>query len=390
MRLLRYSLCYRRYLRSSQQHGFVLKFSSNDSSNDSNSKSKPGNKQDFVKVEFEPGEWDQERKDPLHRPPWKGKARQISIDELNNMPRISLEGYDRIYKDPLYIPSFLYEEQREQIYNMYLEMMEELQNNDRGATSHEYVCYVISQKMNIAKERVAAVIQLRHNEEKIRKEGGPIFEETAAFMDKKMKEVIDETFQDYKQPVPKTFIEDPALTPRERSREVVTVDDSFDVDEAERELLARDKSDAQLYLNNKFFIEDKEDGDFSCKINLNCKSLVEKREEYVQEKQYLQQQQQQEQKPIPKRKQYKFMAKIIESEEMTNRKTKNKLSCSKLRKSENILVEHNNTLRAATIGEVNRTSWKSKKNTLEFIYKDAKQAWLQKALHKKDGAWGKA
>ncbi len=46
------------------------------------------NPQEFVKIRFEPGQYDPEMTDPLYRPPWKPKTKVISEEDYVNRPTV--------------------------------------------------------------------------------------------------------------------------------------------------------------------------------------------------------------------------------------------------------------------------------------------------------------
>merc|ERR1712157_325127 len=118
----------------------------------------------------------------------------------------------------------------------YLEMMTELSKTGSGVTSHEYVCYVIGQKFNICKERAAAVIQLRHNEEQLKKEGVPMHDDCQKAMDEAMQKLMITAYKvmGHRHP-PDSYIEDPSPHPKETSTAAMPVSDLFDEDQAEEE-----------------------------------------------------------------------------------------------------------------------------------------------------------
>jgi hypothetical protein len=46
------------------------------------------NPQEFVKIRFEPGQYDPEMTDPLYRPPWKPRTKVISEEDYVNRPTV--------------------------------------------------------------------------------------------------------------------------------------------------------------------------------------------------------------------------------------------------------------------------------------------------------------
>ena len=51
--------------------------------NDNEQDNEFSHKQDFVKIQFEPGEWDPNKEDPLFKPPFKSRAKIMSAEEVN-------------------------------------------------------------------------------------------------------------------------------------------------------------------------------------------------------------------------------------------------------------------------------------------------------------------
>ena len=353
--------------------------STQENKNDNN---KPfSKKQDFVKVEFEPGEWDENETDPLFNPPWKNKARILSADEMNHRPIVHLKDRAPLLRESGFLPTWLFERQREGIYTMYLEMMEEMSKTGSGTTSHEYVCYVIAQKFNISKERVAGVIQLRHNEEQLKKEGVEMHDDCQKAMDEAMQKLMMTAYQamGYRHP-PDSYIEDPNPFPRESTRDAMSVDDLFDEEQAETDAISREKEKAQFILNNKRFIEDIHPSKRRVKLDDNTQAFMKQKYHLSQEKDF---------NTFSKnKKKAKYSCKYIDT---TLEKKRNKKNKKVKKQFNNVVIEDvdQGKLRAATMEEIYNSSYKPNRNPMEFMYMDAKKGWLDKTMHQKD-TWGKA
>lgn len=336
-------------------------------------------KQDFVKVEFEPGEWDEHMRDPLHNPPWKNKSRILSADEMNHKPIVFLKDRPPSLRESGFLPTWLFERQREGIYNMYLSLMEEQAKH--GVTSHEYVCYVIAQKFNISKERVAAVIQLRHNEEQLKKEGHEMHDDCQKCMDEAMSKLMLTAYSvmGYRHP-PDSYIEDPSPFPRESTRNAMTVDDLFDEEQAEQDAIAREKEKARFILNNKRFIEDVHPSKRTVRLDDNTRTFM-KQKDTLKSNSF--------DTFSKNKKKAKFLCKYIDT---TVEKKKNKKNKKVKSQIQNIVIEDNTSdgkLRPATMEEIYSSSFKPNRYPLEFIYRDAKKGWMDKTMNDKD-TWGKA
>lgn len=101
-------------------------------------------------------------------------------------------------------------------------------------TSHEYTCRVVANKFNVTSERVAAVVQLQHNEERY-KANDPdrrLLTEASEYMDRAIKQEILDAYQTFGLKKPDEFVEDPVGSSgagRKESKQYQTVEDLYDV-----------------------------------------------------------------------------------------------------------------------------------------------------------------
>jgi hypothetical protein len=92
-----------------------------------------------------------------------------------------------------------------------------------------------------------------------------------------------------------------------------------------------------------------------------------------------------------RRPRWQYVAQLVNTREL--KKSKSSKSRGYTNDSpENTLVEHDGTLRAATLADVSKTSWKPKRtrHVMEHTYRDAKKGWLDRIVRGDEKAWGKA
>ena len=350
------------------------------------------NKQDFVKVKLEPGEWNVGRTDPIHRPPWKNKASIMSAEDFANRPRAGFDEEFATPHDAMLVLSWLDRKTQDKIYQSYLNLMTTMEEKE-GKTSHEYVMRVIAQKYNITASRVAGIVQLLHNEDQIRKNHPEqkIHYEIQDYIDARMAEHIANCYDAFNEPHPEApFIEDPmgvsGLANIDRnSSGYKEMGDELDYDELLEKAIIRDKQEARLWIDNYKYIEDVDETTVPVKTTADCNKLLKA---------------QQEMKAPPRpealcplpgsgktRPRWKYVAQTIDT-----RHEKKKRHPKKWPKKEvlikNAIVEQDGNLRVASVAEVKNTCWKPIRNTQEFTYQGVKKAWLERTLEGKTGGWG--
>ena len=357
---------------------------------------RPRNPQEFVKIRFEPGEWDPRQTDPLYLPPWKNKARVISEEDYTNRPTAGFSEEFRSLYDARVTFTWMNQETKDEIYQDYLNLMEAMKEREK-VTSHEYVMHVIARKYNIMPDRVAAIVQLAHNEERIKQEHPEreIHYDLAKTFDEKMQRFIQEVYSEYGEVNPREFVEE-LLERGKGSRATVDVDDLYDVDELNKQAILRERDLAQRIIDTKVYIEDFTPSQVEVKINQECRDLIKAHKEMKVENDAaiysdvaslpaVSSSEKGEAAAADKgerRPRWKFVAHTINTRE---KKKKNGTV-----KEQNAIVEQDGNLRVATQEEFHKTSWKPKRNLKEFMLRDVKKGWMDKNQKGDKDAWGRA
>lgn len=376
---------------------------------DTNSTGSNNNKrQPFVTDEIEPGEWDAELKDPLHRPKYKSRARIISKEDYAHQPSVSFEDQYATFSDAMVTLSWMDHETQRRVYDLYLNWMTTAQEK-HGKTSHEYVCRLLGQRFNITPFRAAAIIQLQHLEEqyKLNEPDRLILTEEAKIMDDYMKHTIEEAYRSTGETPPETFVEQVDPEGGMESYKTMAVDDLMDVDQLTRDANVREQERARLMINEHVYIEDKDDEAQEIKLTRETKRLIKQKEQLQAKneaaadavasptaKQAMDQKEE-------RRPRWKFVAQTINTQDLN---PKAKFSHYKDGKPlrgrrhrtrfqqdwpENTLVEQDGELRPANLAEVKQTSWKPVRHVQEFTYEGLKKGWLDRTVRNKSNAWGK-
>jgi len=309
------------------------------------------------------------------------------------------------------ILSWLDEGKRQDVYQMYLELMVE-QDKEFKTTSHEYVMRVIAEKFNLTPMRVAAIVQNCHDEEQVAKEGGMVNDKLAAYVDARIKEHINNAYMAYGEVNPNEFVESPtgvADIGGDSGGEVVRVEDLYNVDDLLMKAVVREEGEAQLLIDEKVYIEDVDSGKVASKANAECLTLVQKaQDEFKVLRESLNRNEGDKiEFSLPdggtvegedgnsvkaqRRPRWKYAAQTINVREQ-KKIGKNSRRGGKLQKKHqkaNTLVEENGELRIATLEEVGQTAWKSVRNEHEFTYKGVKAAWLNRQLKGEKLGWGR-
>lgn len=377
---------------------------------------KPPNPQEFVNVRLTPGEVDpltriykRGEPNPVYRPKWKNRAQIISAEDFARQPKVSFDEQYSSMHDAMVVLSWLNENQRQDVYQMYLQLMMN-QEKEFDKTSHEYSMRVIGEKFNITPQRVAAIVQNCHDEEQIAKEGGEVHDKVAAYVDVKIKEHIDKCYNDYGELNPNQFVEPPAKASgiMGSSAGTVRVEDLYDIDDLTKKAIVRDMDDAQLLIDRKIYIEDVDDDNINSSANTYCSNLIkQKNEGYIDIKEWFEtnsihvdhtsfggsdfQNEENSLTSNQRRPRWKYVAKTINVREQ-RKKGKKSRTGGKLKKKDqldNTLVENDGVIRLATVKEMSQIAWKSKRHQAEFTYRGVKAAWLNKKFNGEQDGWGK-
>jgi hypothetical protein len=283
------TLIVRRCLKAKDRIPLILRgFSSNTnlskSSNNNNQASDVQEErltsQPFVKTRLETGEWDPEHTNPLYRPKFRSSAKVISGDDFANRPAVGISEDFENFQDALVTLSWLDQNEQKLVYQLYLDLMVSAEATSGGRTSHEYVMRVIAQKFNITAERVAAVVQLQHNEQQMLLENPDIelCTELADQMDKLIKDEINDAYQTFNLKKPESFVEDPVGTADLKPRKKwVIADDVFDVDQMAEDAILREERDARLIIDGHVYIEDVDAESIPVPLDKDCRYLLKQK-----------------------------------------------------------------------------------------------------------------
>lgn len=235
--------------------------------------------QPFVKTRLEAGEWDPAHTDPLYRPKFKSTAKIISADDFAARPSVGFTGEFESFQDAMVTLSWLDQSEQKHIYQLYIELMLSAESN-HGRTSHEYVMRVIAQRYNITAERVAAVVQLQHNEEQIlqNEPDRELLTETADQMDNLIKQEINNAYQTFNLKKPDSFTEDPVgVNELQDRKKWMVAEDLFDVDQMTESATVRDERNARMLIDGHVYIEDVDDKSIPVPLDKDCRYLLKQR-----------------------------------------------------------------------------------------------------------------
>jgi hypothetical protein len=355
-------------------------------------------KQPFATVHLEPGEFDlYHQKDPLYRAKFKSNSKIISAEDFANRPTVGFNEEFTSYEDAMVTLSWLDQTTCRQIYHMYVDMMV-VSHQKYETTSHEYVTKVIAQKFNIAPWRAGAVVQLQHNEEQMRKEHPELLcDDQANYAEQTILQNIKDAYRSERLEQPDNFLEDPVGlhgrgAPDETSSMWKRTDDIFDVDQKLEDANVRDAKNARLIIDRHMYVEDVDDNAVPVKTDGRVvRKLLKGKERMANTVTVV------EKEPIPypetnaqgeKRPRWKYVAKVVDTHLL--RKKGRRVQTYTNANTQNTLVEQDGELRVATVEEAKHVSWKQTRKGDEFIYAGAKRAWLDKMIHGKSDAWGRA
>ncbi|GKZ00256.1 hypothetical protein MPSEU_000978500 [Mayamaea pseudoterrestris] len=346
--------------------------------------------QSFVQARIQAGEWDPERTDPLYRPKFKSRAKILSLDDFANRPAVGFSGEFKSFQDAMVTLSWIDSKQQEQIYQLYIELQKHA-SDKHGVTSHDYITRVIAQKFNLTQERIAAIIQLQHNEQQYKREGRTLLTEAASYMDAAIQQEIREAYQTFDLKQPDEFVEDPVGVTGElqERKQWQVVEDVFDVDQLLADATIREDREARLAIDGHHYMEDVDDDAIEIPTSKDAKRLL-KRHEKLQSA-----------SPKPsdaiewpapasgeKRSRWKFVAQVVNTRDLKRQHKPNRSYTNN--SPENTLVEQDGTLRVGTMADVKHASWKPTRNVREHIYAGVKKGWLDRNIRGVETAWGRA
>ena len=334
--------------------------------------------QGFVKHRFEPP--DLECADP-NQPPWKSHAKIISAEEFANRPRAGPSEEFESLHDARVVLSWLTDSESNQIYQDYLDMMTDMSKEEK-VTSHEYIVRVIAQKYNLRTARVAAIIQLQHNEQRIRADQPErqLNYDVQKYVDEKISANIREVYAAYGEIPPGKFTEQPYTQLKDISSRMTPVDDIHDVDTLYNKVKEVERQKAQLKLDKTKYIEDFDEAQRNTSMDHDCRKLMSQAEDNAEifgQDRY--------------NDRWRYVAHVIDTKEEKNLLAEWK-NGKKIKRKSNLIVAEGSKVRAATIAEEKQVAlgkWKVAHNQTEYTLRGAKKAWLEKEMKGKHDGWGK-
>jgi hypothetical protein len=360
----------------------------------------PIHKQPFVTTRLEPGEWDpQHRVDPLYRPKFQSNAKIISAEDFANRPMVMFEDEFVSYSDAMITLGWLDQATCRQMYHVYVDMIV-LSQQKHERTSHEYVCKLIAQKFHITPWRAAAVIQLQHNEEQMRRSNPELMcDEEAKYAQDTIQKNIRDAYQSENTEPPKYFVEDPVGAhgrggPDETSSNWKRTDDVFDLEQKLDQANIRDAERARMIIDNHVYVEDVDEDKTTVTVDKNCHKLLSAKNK-LEEESTKAQAADKAKIPYPetnskgeKRPRFKFVAQVVDTR-LQRQKGRNSHNYTN-NNTENTLVELDGQLRIASLEESKHVAWKRVRQGNEFIFQGVKRAWLERTNHGKTDGWGRA
>ena len=365
------------------------------SSNEVNSTSTSSDFQQ--KYPLEAGEWDAEGTDPMSRPAWKNPARIMSPEDFANRPKVGFAEEFSSMHDGMVVLSWLNAQTKDEMYSMYLELLE--QSPD---VSMEYIVRVVAQKFHVSPMRAAAVIDQCHTEERMKAAGQELHQDAQDYADAKIQQHITDAYAASRERNPNTdvpFVEDviAAAVESNSTTEQIVGNDLIQLNTEESSTNPKQTSlqKAKRAIATRLYPPNQDPSQTFVPITSECETLIQRQNQEFPTPYYYNDNLQ-EDDSTARRPRWKFVAKTISTNQQkkqskNKKRRKTRKEQSKTQNLQNTLVEHNGTLRVATIQEASSTAWKSKRNVMEFTLANVQQAWMdyQNGTSKK-GAWGRA
>ena len=334
--------------------------------------------QGFVKHRFEPP--DLECADP-GQPPWKSLAKVISAEDFANRPRAGPSEEFESLHDARVVLSWLTQSNKDQIYQDYIDMMNDMKKEE-GVTSHEYVIHVIAQKYNLQTARIAAIIQLEHNEQRIKSEQPErqLNYDLQKYADDKISQNIKDAYGAYGELPPGKFTEHPYTQLKDTSSRMTPVDDIHDVDTLYGKVKDSERRKTQLKLDNTKFVEDFDETKRNTSMSHDCSKIMNQAKDNANiygKDRY--------------NNRWRYVAHVIDTKEEKKLLSDWK-NGKKIKRKSNLIVATGSDVRAATIAEEKQVAWgkwKIPHNQTEYTVRGVKTAWLEKMENGKHDAWGK-
>ena len=381
--------------------GYGGEDAAHDDEYDEKSKQQQG-QQPFVKTRLDAGEWDPERKDPLYRPKFQSTAKILHADDFARRPKVGFTGEFENFHDAMVTVSHLGQKQQDEVYDAYVNFMLSTDHHAAGRTSHEYVYRVLGQKFKMTTERIAGIVLLRHNEERMKDEGLRLHNETADIMDDKFNTIIAEAYQCTGERPPAEFAEDPvgvdgSLAPRKLFH---VVPDLADLDRLAEEMTVREASRARLLIDGHLYKEDIDDDAIVLPMDRATRQLLRQKARLVQQMAddpIVSGQRQRaaavepqwpkishnKGKGVGQRPRFRYVAQIVDTRVRNQEKYVND-------SPKNTIVEIDDELRPGTLEDCKTVSWKPHRESLEHLIAPMRKAWLDRTVRHQVHAWGKS
>ena len=383
----------------------------NTSNNNNNNKSSGGgdgrdptsaaykHSQPFVKTRLESGEWDPKRRDPLYRPKFQSTAKILHADDFARRPKVGFTGEFENFHDAMVTLSHLGDKQQTEVYRAYLDFMLSVDHHAAGRTSHEYVYRVLAQKFKMTAERIAGIVLLKHNEERLKDEGVPMDVETQQFMDDKFNKEIADAYMCTGERPPAEFTEDPVGMDGSSApdKSYVHISDLADMDKLAEQMTVREAARARLIIDGHIYKEDLDDEAVELPMDKATRKLLRQKERIAQQMAADTTVEEQRRRggamepPWPtvsrkgkgkQRPRWRYVAQIVDTQAVRGKKSYVNNS------PENTLVELDNELRPGTLADCKTVSWKPKRDNLDHLIEPVRKAWLDRTVRNQINAWG--
>ena len=296
-------------------------------------------------------------------------------------------------------------------------------------TSHEYVIRIIAQKYQVSTSRAAGIIQLKHNEEQLKKD--PTFvvdHKLQAHVDNTVRQQISEVYRSYGEVDPLEFVEDPIASTGilghedTGSQSVVAASDLVDVDSLMAKKRREEKRDAVKKMRSHRFIEDIDENSMRVRLDKEARRYLKSSEEWSRlysddaaingvtslkstgrtripipqyATPYPENNAGYKSEPNTRRPRWKYAAQIIDTRTFAPSKNGGRKASNRLKASRhgrvvegNTLIEQDGHVRVASRAELEQTSWKHVRNESEFMFRGVKSAWMRRQLEGEVGGWG--
>ena len=354
------------------------------------------NPQDFVKVRLEPGEWDPDNKDPIHRPAWRNSAEIIHPDDWAMRSRVAMgNGELESIHDSMATLGWLNAKQQDVIYQSYLDMTQRMTASTNGVTSHEYIFRVLAQKFNLSSTRISAICVLKHNEEQMKARGEIIYTDHQDFVDEKIAGYIQAAYSAYNEVNPHRFVE-PSIgnpSPEAFDASYFPTDDLLDVDGILEEVNIRDREKARLAIDTHIYKEDVDEDTIPVHVAPIVQKLLK---QHAKSLSYDHAQRPGDLKPEPgsgaepRRPRYKYACHFedVAKKEKGARKYKGRKRQDP-KVTDHTIVELDGQLRVATLKEAKGCAWKPKYDGKTALYQTLHDAWLDRQSTGSMKVWGR-